>query len=110
MDIVENITSTSLKYLEESAYNYYANNLNIAKDIPIKYYYDNITDKKIKLQCLQELFDIGCNLINHKIIIKKNNKFMLDPEFDNYAIWKYKENEVINNCKFLQELCHPLFV
>ena len=57
----------------------------------------------------QQLYDMGCSVIDLEIVKQKNGQWFLNQYFPDYESWKHNENVVIDNCILLGELGHQLF-
>lgn len=108
-----NTFSISLKNIEESKYNMYGGQqICCFRDSDLKKDLNDVLDNnnlKLKLY-LQEIYDMGCALIDMEIVIKKNGKFKLNKEFPDYSSWEFAKERVIKNCLFLEEAEHPKFI
>lgn len=114
-----------LKYLKESEYNVYSgmNICNIRSQNLFEYY------PYIEYS-LQELYDIGCslvdlNIVKQKLIRKKKSNlssrkyklkkkktyvWMLNKKFGDYDSWKNYQHILKKNCYFLQLFGHPKLI
>jgi len=104
--------SKPLANLQESQYNFYAGqnvcnirDINLPNELNTRF--QNL--KMVSTAVYQDIYDMGCALMDLQIVVKTNNKWSISPNFFDYSAWISHENDVKANCELLAKLGHPLF-
>ncbi len=110
-DDMEIVSYLPLETLRESQYNMYASQqICTVRDFSMEEYYDEQKNGGSKMTDVHQiLYDMGCALIYFEIVVKNGKgEFVLNSNFSDYHDWKYSKF-IIENCKFLAKMGHPLF-
>ncbi len=98
-----------MKNMQESQYNMFGGQqICTFRDMDMKQDY---RDTVVNTEYLQVLFDCGSAVVDMGIVKKdENGQYQLNSDFGDYQDWIFAEKRISDNCQFLNEMGHPLFV
>lgn len=94
----------------ESSYNIYGGQQLMAiRSLDFEEYYEDAKKNEYGDQAKQTIYDIGCALVDMKVVKYNGNKYILNKWFGDYDSWKYAKDTIEKNCKYLVKMGHPKF-